>query len=83
MLDQIVKSLVISSNPEILLDIFRFLIKLVLIQPIQDLVGLLSLLVERPVDLRHRGLVVIGVRQFWLEVSCLGSRATQNLAFCS
>jgi len=83
MLDQIVESLVVSSNPEILLNIFRFLIKLVLIKSVQDLVRLLSLLVECPVDLRHGSLVIVSVSQCRLEVLSLGCRAAQNLTLCA
>ena len=79
-LDEVVESSVIGPDTQVLLDVFLLLVQLVLVEPVQHLVGPCALPLRQAIDLGLSGLLVSDVVPRGVEVLGLGSWASQNPA---
>ena len=77
--DEVVESLLISTNSEVLLDIFLLFFELVLIKPAENLVRLLPFPVLQAVDLGLCSLLISDVLPERIEVLWLRCSASESL----
>ena len=83
MLHQVVESLLVSSDSQVLLDFFLFIFKLVVIEIIQHFDSICSFLALLPIDLSLGCFIVSGELALGLEVLALGGWSTKNLTLGS
>ena len=79
MLDKAIESLLVGTDAQVLLYVFLFLLQLVFVEPTENLVRLLALLVLQAINLRLSSFLIVRGVLLRIEIFRLCCRSAKRL----